>query len=290
MMSVWPAWWAPGAFWSRGARAHSRWLERKSRADEADRCGDMFEYLHPLIGPFIYHPSDYLSRRVFLYDDFELAELAFAIEHARAGGIILDVGANIGLYAAACARAAGTRGEVIAIEPGPRTFTKLTATCQRLGLSNVIALNVAAGSRPGTAVLVNDRKGDDVHQHLADARPDRGADRVTVETRRLDDVCGDAAAVTLIKLDVEGHEVDVLAGAERILSHRRARLIVECYPAGLLAAGTSAGELWTVLNRTHQCLAVIAGDGSTRPADRRSLDADGAEETFNTLWSPRGAC
>jgi len=250
----------------------------------------MFEYDHPLIGPFIYHPSDYLSRRVFLYD-FELAELGFAMEHARAGGIILDVGANIGLYAVACARAAGTRGAVIAVEPGPRTFAKLTATCQRLGLSNVTALNVAAGARAGTAVLVNDRKGDDVHQHLADARPERGADRVTVETRRLDDVCGDAAAVTLIKLDVEGHEVDVLAGAERILAHRRARLIVECYRAGLLAAGRSAGELWTVLSRTHQCLAVIAGDGSTRPPDRASLDPDGAaEETFNTLWSPRGAC
>jgi FkbM family methyltransferase len=249
----------------------------------------MFEYLHPLIGPFIYHPSDYVSRRVFLYDDFELAELGFAVEHARDGGIILDVGANIGLYAAACARAAGKRGAVIAVEPGPRTFAKLTATCQRLGLSNVTPLNVAAGARAGTGVLVSGGNGTDVHQHLADSRPDAGADRVTVETRRLDDVCGDAAAVTLIKLDVEGHEVDVLAGAERILAHRRARLIVECYPVGLQAAGASAHELWAVLSRTHQCLAVIAGDGSTRPAHRGSLDADGAEDTFNTLWSPRAA-
>ena len=249
----------------------------------------MFEYLHPLIGPFIYHPSDYLSRRVFLYDDFELAELGFAIEHARGGGIILDVGANIGLYAAACARAAGNRGTVVAVEPGPRTFAKLTATCQRLGLSNVTALNVAAGVRAGTAVLVSDRNGNDVHQHLADSRPDAGADRVTVETRRLDDVCGDAAAVTLIKLDVEGHEVGVLAGAERILSNGRP---ADCrvLPGGpSRAAGMSAGELWTVLSRTHRCLAVIAGDGSTRPPDHRSLDADGAEETFNTLWSPRAA-
>jgi FkbM family methyltransferase len=248
----------------------------------------MFEYTHPLIGRFVYHPCDYLSRRVFLYDDFELAELGFAIEHARGGGIILDVGANIGLYAAACATAAGDRGAVIAIEPGPRTFAKLTATCQRLGLLNVTALNVAAGARAGTAVLVGDRDGNDVHQHLADSRPDTGADHVTVETRRLDDVCA-AEAVTLIKLDVEGHEVDALAGAERILARRRARLIVECYPAALRAAGTSVDQFWTVLARTHQCLAVIAGDGSTRPAGRGSLDADGAEETFNTLWSPRAA-
>jgi FkbM family methyltransferase len=288
VMSGWPAWLVPPAIWSRDARAHARWERRKSRADRADRDGHPFEYAHPIAGAFVYHPGDYLSRRIFLYDDFEVVELQFAVEQARGGGVILDVGANVGLYAVACARAAGDIGCVIAVEPGPRTYEKLTTTCRRLGLSNVRTLNVAASSRSGTALLVSDRNGKDVHQHLADARPDRG-DHVPVPIRRLDDVCADPGTVTLVKLDVEGHEVEVLAGAVRILDHRRARLIVECYPAGLAAAGASADELWTVLSRTHRCLAVIAADGSTRPAHRDSLDTDGAEETFNTLWSPRVA-
>jgi hypothetical protein len=63
--------------------------------------------MHPTVGRFVYHPSDYVSRRVFLHDNFEREELRFAIDRARAGGTILDVGANIGLYTVACAHAAG---------------------------------------------------------------------------------------------------------------------------------------------------------------------------------------
>ena len=111
--------WLPGSLWARNAGAHLRWRLRQSRADSADRSGRPFRYMHPTVGRFVYHPSDYLSRRVFLHDNFEREELRFAIDRARAGGTILDVGANIGLYTVACAHAAGERGRLIALEPGP---------------------------------------------------------------------------------------------------------------------------------------------------------------------------
>ena len=290
MRMTWPAWWAPSALWSRHARAHARWAHRQARADEADRRGALFEYEHALVGPFLYHPSHYLSRRIFLHDDFELREVEFAMTCARDGGVILDVGANIGFYTVACARAAGARGHVIAVEPGPQTFAKLTATCAYLGLSNVTLLNVAASSRAGTGQLLNEPHGRDVHQHLADSRLHEGAHCVTVETRPLDDICGDPGAVTLVKIDVEGHEVEVLSGAARILANGRARLIVEVFAAALAAAGASTDALWARLAATHECVAVLAQDGSVRPARRDSLDADGPDAVFNTLWSPRGAC
>jgi FkbM family methyltransferase len=187
----------------------------------------------------------------------------------------------------ACARAAGTEGRVIALEPGPATFEKLVATCARLRLRNVTPLPVAASRARGTARFVVRRDGRDVHQHLAGAN-DAGADTVDVQTMPLDEVCGsESGAVTLVKLDVEGHETAVLEGARRVLENGRARLLVEFFPAGLAAAGASSDRLWALLEATHECVGVVGPDGTARPPRREELMPLDAEDAFNTLWVPR---
>jgi FkbM family methyltransferase len=272
--------------WTSNRAAHLRWRWRVARSNAADRCGLSFHYDHSIAGRLVYHPADYLSRRLYLYDDFEHRELQFAIDRARGGGLILDVGANIGLYTAACARAAAPAGRVIALEPGPATFEKLADTCRQLHLTNVSALKLAASNAEGVARLSASRPDREVHQRLIE---DDGDSSVPVATRRLDDVCGDdVRAVTLLKIDVEGQEVPALEGAERILGNGRAHLIVEFYPAGLLASQSSPGALWSLLARTHQCIDVVAADGSLLPAIRASVEAGGPEETWNTLWTPLG--
>jgi FkbM family methyltransferase len=265
--------------------AHLRWRRKLWRADAADRSGRPFRYPHPLAGRFIYHPGDYLSRRIFLYDDFERTELAFAVEHARRGGTILDVGANIGLYTAACARAAAPAGRVVAIEPGPATFEKLARTCALIGLPNVTLLQLAAGRADGSGVLVCPDGGRDVHQHLADARAHAPGEAVRVDVRRLDGVCRDAGdAITLMKLDVEGHEVAALEGAESILRSGRTHLIVEFCRPNLAATGASVEQLWALLERTHTCVGVVSPEGAMCPPRPGSVAGDSA---CNTLWSPR---
>jgi FkbM family methyltransferase len=277
--------WRPTADHARGATAHLWWAWRRRRADGADRRGRPFRYSHPDIGPFVYHPHDYLSRRVFLHNDFEREELRFAMEAARRGGTVLDVGANIGIYAAACARAAGDRGRVVAIEPGPSAFIKLKTTCRLLNLSSVTPLAVAVGRTNGRAALVSRRSGRDIHRHLSDSRSYDDEEQISVNLRRLDDLCGsDADFVTLLKIDIEGHEVAALEGAERILKNGAARLIVEFYSWALAAAGSSAAALWALLTRTHECVTVLSEDGSRRQPVERSLHPHGV---FNTLWMPR---
>jgi FkbM family methyltransferase len=275
----------PSALWSVDARAHRAWRLKEAKADDADRRGQTFQYVHAVIGPFMYHPNDYLSRRIFLYDDFERAELQFAIEQARQGGTIVDVGANIGLYTAACGTAAGGRGHVLALEPGPSTFTKLAETCRMLGLRNVTMLQAAAGKTDGSGVLVTDPDAPDVHQHLADARAHTPANSIVVDTRRLDDLV-DPSSVTLLKIDVEGHEVDVLEGAPRILANGKAHLIVEFFPDALAASGTSPEELWQSISRTHRCAGVTREDGTMLPPPGEGVSGiDG--QIWNTMWQPR---
>lgn len=264
---------------------HWGWRLRKRRAQLANAIGRPFTYRHPVLGRFVYHPFDDLSRWVLLYD-FETPELRFAMHHALRGGTILDVGANIGVFTVACSRAAGDRGRVIALEPSPTTFAKLQLTCAWLGLANVELLPIAAARENGRARFISTGV-HELRQHLADAR-NTGSASIDVDTRRLDDVCGDRVeAVTLVKIDVEGHEVSVLEGAQRILGGRRASLIVEFYPAGLASADASAAQLWELLQSTHECIAVLRGDGSHQPPRLASIMALQAQDAFNTLWVPR---
>jgi FkbM family methyltransferase len=279
-----PAWCLPSA-WSREGRAHVQWELKRSKADEADRQGHVFVYPHPHLGRFVYYPGDYLSRRIFLYDNFERAELQFAVDQARQGGTAIDAGANIGLYTVACATASEGRGRVVALEPGPATFAKLSETCRLLGLSNVTLLNVAAGGTNGPAFLVSAPGVDDVHQHLTDGRPHDASHLVEVQILRLDDAA-DPDTVTLVKVDVEGHEFEALSGAARILENGRAQLVVEFFPSALEAAGSSAAALHELLSRTHDCTAIVRSDGTVLPGIF-PFDLGPKEETFNTFWTPR---
>lgn len=264
--------------------AHWEWMLRKGRAQVANFVGRPFTYQHRTLGRFVYHPSDDLSRHVLLYD-FEEPELRFAMRHAQGGGTILDVGANIGVFTAACARAAGERGSVIALEPSPATFAKLRLTCARLGLKNVDLRPIAAARENGRARFIADGI-HELRQHLADAR-DSGGPSIEVEARRLDEVCGDRVqSVTLVKVDVEGHEVDALSGATRILENGRAHLIVEVYPRALEAAGASVGALRQLLSRTHVCTAIVRPDG-TIGEDAPECVVEPPHETINTFWTPR---
>jgi FkbM family methyltransferase len=281
-------WWVPSALWSPEARAHVRWLAREARADAADRSGVPFVFRHPVLGAFVYHPGDYLTWRVFLHDDFERAELQAAAARAAAGGVIVDAGANVGVYTVACARAVGAKGRVIAIEPGPATFKKLSATCTRLRLSNVTLLPVAVGDAEGSARLVDLGRGLDVQQHLARAGDRRAG--LPVRVQRLDDVCGaEAEAVTLLKIDVEGHETAALRGAPRILANGRAHLIVEFNPSALTAAASSPRELWELLSHTHACVAVYDGEGRALAPALATVAAAAEHDAFNAIWHPRAS-
>jgi FkbM family methyltransferase len=252
----------------------------------ADATRRPFTYRHQVLGRFIYHPADGLSRHVLLYD-FERPELEWAMARAAGGGVIVDVGANIGVFTVACARAVGSRGQVIAIEPSPTTFAKLQLTCRRLRIDNVELVSVAAADVNGTRGLVVGDHSDPLRQHLADARPATSRDIVRVEARRIDDVCGGRVAdVSLVKIDVEGHELAVLAGARRILANRRAALLVEVFPAALAAAGARPEDLRALLSRTHQCVSVITQHGRVLPGTARWTIEPPAEK-LDTCWLPR---
>jgi len=140
-------------------------------------------------------------------------------EWVKPGDWVLDVGANIGHYTHRLSDLVGAEGRVVAIEPMPLTFELLSANVARFNHQNVTLINVAASSAAGVVRMELPQgnfyrasvsgKG----SHVVLAIP---ADSLGLEQR-----------ITLVKLDVEGHEYDALLGMRNLIARHRPTLIVE---------------------------------------------------------------
>lgn len=155
--------------------------------------------------------------------EWRAQELAALAPVVGPGATVIDIGANLGFYAALLAGRAGPRGRVVAFEPAPRVFEKLRATIARNRLDQVVALNLGCGAAPGQAVL---RQVSASTGNASLVGPEDSGE--TVELRRLDDVPEAwERPPQLIKIDVEGFESEVLAGASAILERHRPTLYIE---------------------------------------------------------------
>ncbi len=152
------------------------------------------------------------------------------VRSARAGDHVWDVGANIGYLALVAARIVGPTGRVVAFEPDAQCAAAIRANAALNGLGQVEVVEAAAARDSGTAQLVVVR--DRLWSRLASVGDHHESERhVEVRTVALDDVEGPPP--TLVKIDVEGAELEVLAGMSRLL--REARPLVVCEMHGLNA-------------------------------------------------------
>jgi len=135
------------------------------------------------------------------------------------GGVFVDVGASIGFIAV---RAARRVERVIAVEPHPERFAYLRRNVELNGLDNVECINCAVGDVDSTIALYDVDPTLGPHPLDVSTRRGRGL-RYDVPQRRLDDLVSDD--VSVLKIDVEGAEVGVLRGCERVLAGRPTLLV-----------------------------------------------------------------
>jgi len=204
------------------------------------------------------YPHDPVASAVIYSRLPDYEEMSFIRRYLRAGDTMVDVGANIGLYTLVATSVAGVR--VVALEPGTSAFVRLR---ENVGLNHaedrVIALRVAAGSAEGVARLSTERGPMNALVH-ASSEP---AERVRVMCL---DAVADGQAVDLVKIDVEGAELDVLAGASSLVTACRPVLIVEVNdPDGLEAFSRRHGYTsvsYSAEDRTIAPVPVSSRDGA----------------------------
>jgi FkbM family methyltransferase len=215
------------------------------------------------------------------------------------GNRVADVGANVGYLTSLAAVRAGRDGQVLAFEPHPHVFELLERNAARWrdrGIDNVELHRAALSNRQGEGTLVAGPSFD-ANMGLAALASDEpataGSDSIGVTLERLDEAVGDRRP-DLLKIDVEGHEPDVLRGAERLLASGALRDIVfedhGEYPSAATSIVESAGYELISLDNDLRGLRLVAPDarGEVRewpgPSYLATLDPARAERRLR----PRG--
>lgn len=165
-------------------------------------------------GIFLANENDvYIGRALIAYGEFCELEGLFLQGYCRPGNVVVEVGANIGGHTVTMAQAVGDRGRVLAIEPQPVVFQALCANLALNCLLNVDALNCGcAATERVLAIPALDYAQEGNFGGLALQIPG-AAPSIPVKCETLDSLLQRYNRIDLIKIDVEGMEQDVLAGA-----------------------------------------------------------------------------
>ena len=148
-------------------------------------------------------------------------ELSLIRRHVRPGDLVCDVGANKGSYLYWMARWAG---RAVAFEPQPGLAAYLRTLAATVPLRNVAVEQKGVSGRSGVLTLYMPS----VDSPEASLEPIEGAQKIDVPVVSLDDYFAPGERIAMLKVDVEGHELDVFKGAERILREDRPFLLFEC--------------------------------------------------------------
>lgn len=159
----------------------------------------------------------------------EFSDMGFVLHALRRGDVFVDVGANVGTYCVLAAGAASARS--IAFEPIPSTFVHLQENVRLNDLGDRVRC-VNAGVGRAKDVLVFTEGKDTMNHVVSDPGEDTSSVRVPVTT--LDDELADiGASLMVVKIDVEGWETEVFAGADSLIERDTpTALIVELNGSG----------------------------------------------------------
>ncbi|HEX6429721.1 MAG TPA: FkbM family methyltransferase [Niastella sp.] len=170
------------------------------------------------------------STRIY---DLALSETLWRL--IEPGNFVLDVGANIGFITSLCSYKTGPQGKVWSFEPNPKVIPRLTknirynqyanTTFYPFALSDAnkegfLELPEAFAYNQGVAYVKNGT-------HSTNA--------IKIDLRKLDDMIDPGTIINVLKIDVEGHELTVLKGTEKLIQNKQITNIVyedhEHYPS-----------------------------------------------------------
>jgi FkbM family methyltransferase len=174
-------------------------------------------------------------------------ELMYLQQFVTPGMVVVDGGANYGIYSVAAARLAGRPGQVLAFEPCSESFSVLRRNIDLNHLLNVRAYCAALSDKNGRARLYHHESGPNSFSLGLPENPLVDSEEVSIRT--LDEVLREENIdrVGLIKLDVEGAEELVLRGAARIINHSRPKIIFESHAAAAKQLGLASAGPWDLL-------------------------------------------
>jgi len=223
---------------------------------------------------------------LYVCGSFEPNEFAFLERVLRPGMVFVDVGANDGYYTLFAAQRVGRSGRVLSVEPSTRERANLARNIARNGLTNVTVVPVALGAACGTAELRLAQSAHSGHNTLGrfanDSVQAESVEQVNVRT--LDSLTGDVALnrIDVMKIDVEGAEANVIAGARTVLAATRPLIVLEISDKALRGQGSDAQRLIAMLREMDYEIGVFSSKTGAI-----ELLAEGRDLSLNVVAMPR---
>ncbi len=160
----------------------------------------------------------------------EEKDLIVLTELINPGDIVLDIGANFGLYSKFLSQLTGEMGKVYSFEPVPDTFEVLQYNINKSKLTNVKAFKKAVSDQMGEAFISIPEYDDGSENYYEASLKNTSSDNgFRIETIRLDDFILETKTekIDFMKMDVEGHEPEALAGAEKLIEKFHPKMMIE---------------------------------------------------------------
>lgn len=180
------------------------------------------------------------STRIY---DLALSETLWRL--IEPGNFVLDVGANIGFITSLCSYKSGPQGKVWAFEPNPIIITRLTKNIGQNHYPNATLYPFALSdsNKEGYLELPETFSYNQGVAYVKNGTHSTNA--IKIDLRRLDDMIGAGEIINVLKIDVEGHELTVLKGAEKLIANKQITNIVyedhEPYPSEIAGFLKSKG-------------------------------------------------
>ena len=190
-------------------------------------------------------------RRASGTDEPDLTVVRYLVQP---GQIVVDIGANIGIYTKFLSQCVGPSGKVISVEPIPLTFDILRSNVRKLRLRNVQLENFAISDIEGPVTMhvpTYRTGGENFYEaRIGTAKIEGSRRSFEVSAITLDALLSEALVVHFVKCDVEGHELNCIRGAMRTLERSRPAWLIEV-----------SGDMDNESCSAHQMHSILAGYG-----------------------------
>ncbi len=218
--------------------------------------------LRPTSGPFASMTLDGLSvteAAPVALGEMERAVTDFLVGLPLTDATAFDVGANYGYYTLLLSRAVGPGGRVYAFEPDPSSLRRLVRNIEVNKCANAVPVPLAVG-RSGGLVRFDSNRESPWDSRVSTGEPSNAqVTPIVVAAATLDQFADFAGVIPrLVKIDVEGLEVDVVRGASRLLSVERPAFLIEIHGASL------AGELGEIFEKAGYTSSQVEFSSDTR--------------------------
>jgi FkbM family methyltransferase len=223
------------------------------------------------------NPSDYVGIMLYYTRTFEPQCLNLLRKTLQKGDVVVDVGANIGIFSVECAAYVGTQGRVVAIEPAPPNQTQLRHNLALNHLEHVTVIDGAAGEGEGSVRLMRPSGSNCGMFTVGDVS---GEESYSVRLRTLDSILAELHidCVDAIKLDIEGAELAALRGGTQTIVKSRPLVLIELDEPSANQCGVSTVDVIRYLNELGYDGWIMPRRGRPRPLSPGSCT--GCESVF----------